>query len=546
MKKLNVSLLSTVVGSLLLQSALASAAPRFLWSSTEGLQKSTNCQSTSQDQIPFFVVQKNGKFADGILSSSQTGSVSRDSLKEISDSIFEFKDKSLKNDIAGQKLSDTFLQAAFDGDDYAALVCKSGSERKGYVVFNVFAAGQEDAIAQIAVNKNDAQILNTMRVHSVDEATKIMQDKANQALMNGTAAPGSTLTMAGHSSSVIPSSAVAPKLEHGAIVTPAIDKATLDASVAPGTAAATSIAGLPARTEVSGDRAETADTVAAAATQNFVVCSPTADLRVRDQSLTKVLFNVNRLAKIKPLNAFGAGKSAEVSGKSYVFMKVEFTDTQKIGFIAEQMVKDAKVCGASAATVVTAAPVAAPIVAAPVAKPAVVATSSGDANLLGQSCATQKIISAAKTDVANRWGNRPAGRGQCALGVRLSLQRSGVGGVSGGLGNAIDFIAKLKGLGFVDTGIRDAISAPAGAVLVFGGPYTDQYLRNGVMRKPYGNYVGHVTIKGGDGFYYTDGKTSEPAIGWSHNKNVAGRRNLMGVMVPGQDLIQQYAGQCGK
>lgn len=537
MKKLNVSLLSTVAASILLQTSLSSAMTRYIWSSSQGLKKAANCQVTSQDQIPFYAVEKDGKFVDGILSSSQIGSISKNSLKEISDSIFEFKDKSLQNDIAGKKLSETYLQAAFDGDDYAALVCKSGMDRKGYVLFNVFSAGQEDAVAQIAINKNDAALLNNVRVHNVEDATKMMEEKATQALVNsGATAPGLSVVMNSRSSAVIPSSAAAPKLEHGAVVSPAAEAVEADAGPVLNESQVETITDITA----TAARAETVRTEVA---KSYVICSPTADLRVRDQNLKKILFSVKRMTKIKPLQTLGSGKKFEVDGRKYSFIKIEISENKKTGFVAEQMVKTAAECGGQSVAVTAPAATTAPsaTVAAPV-KPVV--TTGGNSNLLAPSCATEKIMSAAKTDVRIRWGNRAAGRGQCALGVRLSLQRSGVGGISGGIGNAIDFIARLKGLGFVETGIRDVTKAPAGSVLVFGGPYTSQYLRNGVMRKPYGNYVGHVTIKGDDGFYYTDGRTAEPAIGWSRDKNVAGRRNLMGVMMPGTSLVNQFAGKC--
>jgi uncharacterized protein YgiM (DUF1202 family) len=133
-----------------------------------------------------------------------------------------------------------------------------------------------------------------------------------------------------------------------------------------------------------------------------------------------------------------------------------------------------------------------------------------------ESCGRKLILAAAKASVKSRWGNKPSSGGLCALGVRLSLQRVKNLGVNGALGNAIDFRGSLRNLGFVDSKIRDPNQAPPGAVIVFEGPRTPVYLRTGYEgpRGHKGNYLGHVTIKGDDGRYYTDGRTAEPSLGW--------------------------------
>ncbi|NJL26245.1 MAG: hypothetical protein HC902_14565 [Calothrix sp. SM1_5_4] len=153
-------------------------------------------------------------------------------------------------------------------------------------------------------------------------------------------------------------------------------------------------------------------------------------------------------------------------------------------------------------------------------------------------CFRREILKAAKVNVRRRFGNRGYSGGICAYGVRTTLNLAGVTG--GSLGDAIDFhrrpngqAGRLTGLGF-----RNMISmyptpqsAPPGAILVFRGPLTDLYLKNGSypsratrrrLGVSAGSYVGHVTVKGDDGYYYTDGRTRAPAT--------AGR-TLVGVYV---------------
>lgn len=130
-------------------------------------------------------------------------------------------------------------------------------------------------------------------------------------------------------------------------------------------------------------------------------------------------------------------------------------------------------------------------------------------------CFQRELLKAAKTQVRVKYGNRPYSAGRCARGVRESMDRAGMN-MGQGLGHAIDFHAKgrLAAKGFVNriSQYPNPKNAPAGAILVFSGPKSKQYLRNGRFAKPWGDYLGHVTIKGDDGKYYTDARTANAAV----------------------------------
>lgn len=142
-----------------------------------------------------------------------------------------------------------------------------------------------------------------------------------------------------------------------------------------------------------------------------------------------------------------------------------------------------------------------------------------------EKCYSMMLLNAAKDHVRKKFGNRDPSGGQCALGVRGSLDAANMNnGV--GLGHAIEFQSnkKLEQLGFrnVMNASMDADNAPVGSVLVFAGPRTDEYLANpGAFRgnEINGSTVGHVTIKGDDGYFYTDGKTPEAAV---NNRRLVG------------------------
>jgi hypothetical protein len=168
------------------------------------------------------------------------------------------------------------------------------------------------------------------------------------------------------------------------------------------------------------------------------------------------------------------------------------------------------------------------------------------ADLLTPNCAEKIVLKAAKSVVATKFDNRPMSVGKCAMGVRMSLEKSKVGGITDSLNNAIDFLQNLKAYGFTDSGLRDPLKAPPGAIIIFDGPDSKKYLKTGHYSKlrP-GDYLGHVTIKGDDGYYYTDGRTRKPAVGWSTaSKNVMHVRNVVGIYVPNESLIAEYKNQC--
>lgn len=142
-----------------------------------------------------------------------------------------------------------------------------------------------------------------------------------------------------------------------------------------------------------------------------------------------------------------------------------------------------------------------------------------------EKCYSSILLNNAKDYVRNTYGNRGKSGGACARGVRGSLDEAGMNR-GGGLGNAIDFQTSgaLDALGFrnVMDGSMTPDNAPVGSVLVFAGPKTDEYLRNPADCSATGTYVGHVTIKGDDGYFYTDGRTAQPAVA---------NRRLVGVFV---------------
>lgn len=408
----------------------------------------------------------------------------------------------------GVDLAGTFWQVARAGSGSVVLRCGTRS----LVAYDVFVAGSREPVARVAMADAEA-------ARFFAEANALTPEQAAQIAQERTVELGETLADQ--------SNAAAAAFAKGEVD----DGAAANLGAAP--------------------ESEDVAPMMASLASKMVVCVKNG-LQVRDASLRRVVTVAKRLEPATPVSGQGNRKVKRVGGHRYSYIKVQLSDRHdrnNTGWVAEMYVKTRAACLGKA----EAAPAPAPAPAKPEpakpepAKPAPAApapSNDSETDLLAPNCAKTTILVAAKKNVAAVFGNRPVSRGKCALGVRLSLQKSGVGGIEDGLGNAIDYLAKLKQHGYVDSGLKDVTKAPAGAVLVFGGPKTSSYLRTGRYGRPPGNWVGHVTIKGGDGFYYTDGRTREPAVGWKKNVDVENIRPLYAIMVPGKELVRKYADQC--
>jgi len=81
---------------------------------------------------------------------------------------------------------------------------------------------------------------------------------------------------------------------------------------------------------------------------DYVVCITGKSLNVRDESLAKVLFTVNRHTSAKPIQSFGTDRlKRTIDGIEYTFVKTEFPEratSLKAGWIAEKYLVSRKEC----------------------------------------------------------------------------------------------------------------------------------------------------------------------------------------------------------
>src|SRR3989338_4874862 len=143
------------------------------------------------------------------------------------------------------------------------------------------------------------------------------------------------------------------------------------------------------------------------------------------------------------------------------------------------------------------------------------------ADEMDATCAGDKIADAVKKVVKTKYGNRAVSRAQSPKGVKAALESEMIVPRDTIRGNAIDYVNILPKHGFVLPPSRDVAKAPPGAIIVFKGSKSDEYLKTKKMRRPYGIWVGDITIKGGDGFYYADARKGNAGIGWRGGKNIA-------------------------
>jgi len=183
-------------------------------------------------------------------------------------------------------------------------------------------------------------------------------------------------------------------------------------------------------------------------------------------------------------------------------------------------------------------------------------------DLMSPSCGTKRILSAAKRYVKRRWKNRSHWGGQCGQAVREAVQSVGIAKGQSGW-DAILVSERLPAQGFVKLTTKNVSEAPPGAIVIFAGPDSEQYLKT---RKrtgmPAGKWAGHIMIKGDDGQTYTDGRIKRYAPGWQVERDGTqrnnapewisngkgkkirnpGYRSVYGIYVPGPGLNRKLCG----
>jgi hypothetical protein len=511
----NSFLLATIalVGTLS-QAAFADATAKLIWSDSKGFVSAANCVSQWIDDTAFRVSEKPRHTR--ILARVKPGATSEPMINSISDYVITSIRSGNTRTIGktGIRLTSSFWQASMNGAQFNVLMC--GSNKNPYLLFDVFAPGTTEPVAQIGVNQKEINIFSDMRIDKTDEAQA-------ELIRMGKAGTGT-----GEPSLSRDPSRPGDDVDHGQTTGQATGQT-------------------PDQSPIEGDdQSGEADSrpVIVAPVIDEVICLSEGHLSVRDQKLKSVLFEASDLERVTTLTkSSDPVLSLKLDGVKVPFIKVKFLDRdagEDVGFVASQYVTSKIACRANPVHV---APTPAPVTQLPTPKPTP-KPMDDSSDLLAPNCAEKIILKAAKESVASKWGNRSHSHGLCALGVRYSLQHSKIGDVQGGLGNAVDYVSNLESHGFVDSGLRDIDKAPAGAILVFEGANTPSYFRTGHFGRPAGNWLGHVTIKGGDGFYYTDGRTRDPAIGWSGTRNVAHIRNLMAIMIPGHGLISENSSSC--
>ncbi len=515
--------------------ANANVPARLIWSDDKGFVSGTSCVAQTVDDVAFRVSEKPRHTR--LLARVKPGSAQQPLIESMSDYVLTAIRNSDHKSIpkTSYRLAATFWQASMNGERFNVLKC--GSNQNPYLLFDVFAPGVANPVIQVGVNSREIDIFENMRIDSIEEAkeelSEIGHNKIDPMLSRDMESQEAAPAEVSPTATAASTSSTAPTV-------------TTVAKIQPGHTGELQFTGKPGENSTNSSGSSGAEDQSQTKI-DMVICLNEGHLQVRDQKLTNVLFEASDLDRVQVLTKSGEQKpELKVDDAKYTFIKVKFVDhdeNESVGYVAEKFVLPKAQCRATpappAAKPVTVTPIATP---APEAKPTLKLTPQID--ILAPNCAEKIILKAAKESVAEEWNNRSTSGGLCALGVRHSLQRSKVGNVTDGLGNAVDYINRLKEHGFVDSGLKDIKKAPAGAILIFRGPNTDAYFRNGNFGHPPGNWLGHVTIKGGDGYYYTDARTREPAIGWSGGKNVSHVRNLLAIFVPGRALIQQYANSC--
>ncbi|MCB0378199.1 MAG: M23 family metallopeptidase [Bdellovibrionales bacterium] len=227
------------------------------------------------------------------VANNSTGFVDRSVLQDPSNWVFEIK----KSEIPGVRkedqsfLQNKLLQVLKRDEKFLGLKCCKDSQCQRYPLFSVWEKGGREAVHYFAFRPHEADFIAKMDAYPKASATAPIRKSSS----------GSSFT--------------------GVTTTPSASFAGAE----PATASATIVNGAFEK----------------------LICTQSSSLNVRDENLSRVLFQAPRLSKVKVFQGWGTNnQSKTINGKTYQYVKGQFVvgGQEKIGWIAEDYVKFAADC----------------------------------------------------------------------------------------------------------------------------------------------------------------------------------------------------------
>lgn len=390
--------LSTVLSLafLLTLSVSEASSPRYLWSDTKGFVPLEGCRIAPLSEAPFKVMEAVGTgLAANLISSDgrsslvvenrslvktnkalskpgleavqivgvptsaspnhhptakvrNQGYLATNALQDLGNYVLEIKagTPQTRKWLTSSRMTGTFWQLSLENDRPLSLLCSSGGTAKSLILFDVYAANQQEPIAQVGIDPKQISIFEKVQIHSVDEADQVLDSRMEnppenhrQSLVAGGKVPTVSVSSPLETIRNLPTKKEAPEV-------PALKLS--DAKVETKPVAAGKEQTIESIIEDSeSDSGEEVDEEEAEETidsdMEYVVCINEDTLAVRDDSLEEILFRAERNETVLPVQSWDEkdAQKKTIDETEYTFIKVKFPERngKNIGWLAQEYVR---------------------------------------------------------------------------------------------------------------------------------------------------------------------------------------------------------------
>lgn len=329
-------------------------------------------------------VYTNRWYANTLTDEVYEGYIYEDSFRSVSEYILQVKEGAPADLIGQQALIGTIWQARMVGSKFVSLRCQDEeNEDLRPLVFDVFLPGSETAIAAVAVDPTDANILRSIRSFTLDEAQVHFAGEAasSESSQNASQQEGggtqnvslplprpdnredlpesqdtSLARTLEESDDQQPGPHVDPHYSPRGYQDPHMTRDELEAAHGEETEEVEE-PGESALHDEEGEEVGTSEEVTLDdvpvfdSNLEYVVCIDSETLYVRPHGSTSdVLFEARKHERVIPYQGFGEDFSFEatVNGQEYTFIRVEFpgreNESERMGWVAQDFVVPTTLC----------------------------------------------------------------------------------------------------------------------------------------------------------------------------------------------------------
>lgn len=377
-------------GIALLATQNASAATDLLWDNERGFRPTTGCTITAKDSTVFRVSQRSGsgtgtkayenlrhhdgsvrsylldgslvklvpsgakaeykaievvgvspnpraKNPQGLSKRTDRGYLHEKSLLNPADFVFEILADAPATHIGESraKLVGSFWQVSMQGQQFLYAVCRDGQTERDYLMFDVFIVERKEPLARVGVYFDETKILRSIRTYDPDEAEAKIEALLKSMDLRG-----------GGDVSNVPVPTPAPARE-GEVKSREAEEALLSQEEIE-INEETGESDEDDENQVHPDAGKPSELPPVqVGDSSYVTCFDDGSLQVRDATLNKVLFTVERHETVKFVQAWTqVNKVRRVNGRDVKYVEVQFPDRsgQPTGWVAESYVLGRTLC----------------------------------------------------------------------------------------------------------------------------------------------------------------------------------------------------------